>query len=250
MKTTHTILYLTDNSFNPDLASFVRRKLVEAAGGRRIISVSQKPIAFGDNICVGEIGRSWHSLYSQLLAGVSAADTEYIAIAEHDCLYTPEHFAFVPPRHDTFYYNKNCWFVQWGGNYPELNGMYSFWPRSRLGTWSQMIVSRGRLLEYASLHMRVFDENCELPPRRPDEKRKDFIQRRRRKAIRIVKSGDFKQFSRFTRDYIEKEKESYFKTKAPNLDIRHDTNFSGPRRGHRRRYELPYWGRFEDVLSG
>ena len=40
-----------------------------------------------------------------------------------------------------------------------------------------------------------------------------------------------------------------FHTKLPNLDIRDRMNFSGQRRGDNRCYELPYWGRFDDVIN-
>jgi hypothetical protein len=40
-----------------------------------------------------------------------------------------------------------------------------------------------------------------------------------------------------------------FQTIVPNLDIRHQGNFSGGRRGHRRCWSLPYWGSFHDVME-
>jgi hypothetical protein len=51
----------------------------------------------------------------------------------------------------------------------------------------------------------------------------------------------------YLNDFLEKYQKESFKTEIPMLDIRHATNFTGPRRGNRRRYELPYWGRFENI---
>jgi hypothetical protein len=42
-----------------------------------------------------------------------------------------------------------------------------------------------------------------------------------------------------------------FRTKLPNIDIRHGKNFTGNRRASVKCETLPYWGRFrEDVLKG
>ena len=40
-----------------------------------------------------------------------------------------------------------------------------------------------------------------------------------------------------------------FRTEFPNLDIRHSTNFSRGRRPKDVTYELPYWGKFSDLLT-
>ena len=63
-----SILYITDNSLDPQIASLCLRVLMREAGEIEIISSSQKPVDVGDNVAVGEIGRSWKSLYRQLLA--------------------------------------------------------------------------------------------------------------------------------------------------------------------------------------
>ena len=124
----NTILYLTDNTLDPEIASACRVVLKREARDIPIVSVSQKPIDLGKNICVGEIGRNWISLYKQILAGLEAIETEFVVIAEHDCMYSHEHLSWTPPKDDRFYYNHNHWLVQWGGNHPEMNGMYSYWP--------------------------------------------------------------------------------------------------------------------------
>lgn len=97
-----TIIYYTDNSLDEKIASLCRDHLIVAAQGKPIISISQKPIKLGENICIGEIGRSHLSMYSQILAGVEKAQTKYVALVEHDCLYSPEHFNWIPPRDDVF----------------------------------------------------------------------------------------------------------------------------------------------------
>ena len=84
----------------------VRKHLMEVSGkDLPIVSVSQKPIDFGYNICVGEIGQSIYNIYIQILVGAKKITTDYIACCEDDSLYNEEHFDYRPKN--TFAYNIN-----------------------------------------------------------------------------------------------------------------------------------------------
>lgn len=247
---TKTIIYITDNSLDEELAEKVRSILVREARDVPIISVSHKPINLGTNICVGDIGRNWNSIYKQLLIGAENAKTKYVSVAEHDCLYTHEHFLWEPPRDDTFYYNTNCWLVQWGGNHPELNGMYSTYWKERLAL-SQLVCNRELLIESTTERLALLNGASRLT--------REMIgigefgvtnERMVRKAQEAAKSGKPIQLQRYIKDYLEKHGSGTFVTNVPNLDIRHGTNFTGPKRGKNRRCDLPYWGKFEDVING
>jgi hypothetical protein len=48
-------------------------------------------------------------MFRQILAGLEALDTDYVFFAEHDVLYHPSHFDFVPDECDRYYYNTNVW---------------------------------------------------------------------------------------------------------------------------------------------
>ena len=128
-----SIIYYTDNTLPEGLETTVQQQLVLSAEGKPIISVSQKPLTFGENICLGDIGRSHLSIYRQMLAGGEAADTEWIGLAEHDCMYTPEHWNFVPSDKGIFWYNINHYFVN------TATGEYSFQRRRVL---SMLICAR------------------------------------------------------------------------------------------------------------
>lgn len=79
-----------------------------------VISVSQKPIEFGKNICIGDIGASTYNLYTQVLIGAKAVRTEYVALCEDDCLYPSSHFTVRP---SDFSYNTNRWLMMtWDKN--------------------------------------------------------------------------------------------------------------------------------------
>lgn len=106
-----TIIFYTANRESRPLARLVQETLLEAACGLPVISVSQKPIDFGQNICVGDVGFSGHNSVRQVLIGCMEAKTRYIALAEADCLYPKEHFEYVPASDRIFWYDRNVWIL-------------------------------------------------------------------------------------------------------------------------------------------
>lgn len=235
-----TIIYTTDNSLDDQIANKCKEELKKIAGNIPIISVSHKPVLdLGINIALGEMKRCWMSLYLQLQTGLMMAKTKHVIIAEHDCLYTPEHLEWTPPRDDTFYYNENVWFVQWGGNHPELNGMYSTYWDTRMAL-SQLITNRELLLN--SINERIYFFNNGL--KSIQHAGEPGVAKDVQKAAKWAISGRPVHLQKLLENHITKYNAKTFKTKLPNLDIRHSSNFTGPKRGKNRRYELPYWGKF------
>jgi hypothetical protein len=98
-----TIIYYTSNTENTSFEEKIRQILTEDAQETPIISVSQKPITLGYNICVGDVGRSSYNQWRQLQIGASAATTRFVALAESDFLYSKEHFNSPTPKEDVFY---------------------------------------------------------------------------------------------------------------------------------------------------
>lgn len=240
----NTIIYLTDNSLDEQLANRCRELLIREAKDIPIVSVSQKPIDLGLNVCVGEIGRSWFSLYKQLMTGLEHAQTEYVAIAEHDCIYSHEHLSWTPPTKDKFYYNYNHYLQEWGGNHPELKGLYSRWSRDR-NALSQLVCSRELLLNHTKERLYLIEQGLG-PARRFGEA--GAVPDKIRKAAEIAVSGECKFLQPYLEDYLTKYSFAAFDTIVPNIDIRHGKNFTGPRRGKHRTYEIPYWGRFDELI--
>jgi hypothetical protein len=243
-----SILYLTDNSLDEKLAKFCLDQLWIRTKDIPVIIVSQKPVICDNykNIVIGEIGRSWMSLYKQILAGIDACETDYIGIAEHDNLYCPEHLQWIPPTDDTFYYNHNCWLVQWGGNHPELNGMYSYWPKRY--ALSQMVCHKDLLRKSTEEVMNLLNMGLKTErgmkwygePGLISDTYKAFVE---------ASSGRPTQLQRYLKAYTTSYKSEAFKTEQPNIDIRHDTNFTGAKRGKQRCYSLPYWGDFRKLME-
>jgi hypothetical protein len=102
------IVYFTDSRLEEGLDEAVRKQILKAANGIPIISVTQKPIDFGKNICVGMRPRNYLNLYRQLLTGIKATEKDSIVFTcEHDVFYHPSHFDFTPPRNEKIYFNLN-----------------------------------------------------------------------------------------------------------------------------------------------
>ena len=127
-----TILYYTPNYKNETFAERIRQYLLKTIENTPLISISQKPLKFGQNICVGDIGRSPRNVYRQILIGCKAAKTDYVGMAEDDTLYPAVHFDehYLPPI-DTISYNMARWSVcHWTS--PPVYAMVGSWCNSNM----------------------------------------------------------------------------------------------------------------------
>lgn len=105
-----TILYCTASLIQEDTAGKIRQNLLKVTKEKYpIVSVSQKPLSFGQNICVGEIGQSNYNFFKQMLIGAKDVKTKYVACCDDDTLYVPEHFTHRPSSENTFTFNTNTW---------------------------------------------------------------------------------------------------------------------------------------------
>jgi hypothetical protein len=242
-----TILYMTDNALDDWLMKRCQELLLKASDGLPIISVSQKPIEFGRNICVGDIGRSGLSIDTQLYEGLKETNTTWVAIAEHDCIYSKEHFQWTPPDKNYFYYNDNVWLVQLNNpKYPEWNGMYSYKRLRRVQ--SQLICSTQLLKNATEKKLAILSDPAWLERHargRIGEPGAACFAR----AMKVSRYKDVRHLQAALKEYTTIYGARDFVTKIPNIDIRHENNFTGPRRGNKRRFELKPWGRLEDILN-
>lgn len=112
-----TVIYYTSNREKPDFENKIQQSLLKVIGKTPLISVSQKPIDFGQNICVGDVGTSDHNIYRQMQLGCLKAKTKYVCTAEADCLYPPTgYFDFVPPDENAAYHYMNVWILYKGSH--------------------------------------------------------------------------------------------------------------------------------------
>lgn len=110
-KQTVGVLYYTDNELDESLMKKCQTRLLESIGDKKLVSVSLRPLDFGDNITI-PLERGQLTLFKQILAGLEKLDTDIVFFAEHDVLYNKSHFDFIPEDRQVYYYNKNIWRVR------------------------------------------------------------------------------------------------------------------------------------------
>lgn len=128
-----TIIYYTSNKEDPDFEKRVQENLLKVSSNLPIISVSQKPINLGKNICVGDIGTSGFNMFRQVEIALMEAKTPFVTSAEADCLYPPDYFEFIPPRTNVCYRDSNLYVM------PDLR---SFYFRKKEGATHAQVIGR------------------------------------------------------------------------------------------------------------
>jgi hypothetical protein len=227
------VLYYTDNQCEERILLAARKQLARCIGDWPLVAVSQYPIEFGCNIVL-PLSRSILSMFRQILAGLKALKTDEVFFAEHDVLYHPSHFAFIPPRNDVYYFNSNTWTV----DASDGRAMYHDGIRRTSG----LVAHREILLEhYTKKVERVEKEgwNRRLIGFEPGGKR-------------AKRPPDYEQ--------------ECFRSEHPIVDIKHGNNLTKPRfklsqysrRGRHQKDsfviadEIPWWGttrdRFDEFL--
>jgi len=111
-KVNRTIVYYTANKEKESFENKVIGNILKVKGNLPIISVSQKPIEFGKNICVGDIGQNYKNSFKQAIIGCEAAKTKYVIMTESDCLYPEKgYFDFIPTDPSVIYTYDNVWLM-------------------------------------------------------------------------------------------------------------------------------------------
>jgi hypothetical protein len=100
------ILYYSTGLLDPKIALPVQQQI--ARSGLPIVSVTLKPMAFGDNIVLDR-QPSIVTLFTQIMTGLEASTADVVFFAEHDILYSLSHWAYEPDDASTYCYNVNCW---------------------------------------------------------------------------------------------------------------------------------------------
>lgn len=112
-----TILYYSSNREKPEFEKMVTDSILRIVGDTPIISITHKPMDFGTNICVGDVGLSDYNIYRQMQIGCLAAKTKYVCTAEADCFYPPTgYFDFKPPKDWTAGHYCNM-YILWKGSH-------------------------------------------------------------------------------------------------------------------------------------
>ena len=204
------IIYYTSNRESP---GFEQRKvddLLLKCGDIPIISVSQKPINLGKNICVGDVGASNFNMFRQIQIACQATEAEFVISAEADCLYPPDYFTFTPPD-ERCYRNSNLYVMGYRKDY--------FYKKEEGATHAQIINRK----VYLKMLEEVFKD---LPQWNREEK--NFPKERTRKA-----------------DIFDEI--AYWETENPVVQIKTKNSMRFHTHSDRTPiYNLPYWGDSKD----
>lgn len=216
------VVYYSDNVPREKFLKRVRTLLKKACKDIPIVWVSQKPIDEENNIVLAGIGRSHHSRCLQILTGVRKLEVDIIYFAEHDVVYHPSHFDFVPKDKDVFYYNINRWYIR------SSDGRACFREAQSL---SQLV---------------AYKEIIE-----------DFYIRRMAYYANGVKIGCGNEPGKRVIPELPPYKNGSFHSEWPNVDIRHGNNFTRSDKfklGEKFSDSIPGWGhtkgRYKEFIKG
>lgn len=214
----------TANHISDYFMANTQKYLLEATHNYPLISVSHKPMDLGQNIVV-DLPRTHFNIYHQAHIGAKAATTEYIAMAEDDVLYSPEHFKYRPKK-KPFAYNLGVWGIYTWQDPP----LYNYKGGGRINFCS-LICEREAFIK-------AMEERFTKYPN--DEANKDLW----------AEPGKYERQLGVT----PQEFETLY-TNPPNIMFSHETalSFEGlgtrKRAGEIRATDIPYWGSAKTIRS-
>lgn len=200
-----SIIYYTDNRIGEPIIPICQKQLLKS--NLPIVSCSLKPINFGQNIVV-EGKRSYPTMVRQILTALEHSTSKYIFFCEHDVLYSPTHFDFIPDKDDIFYYNDNVW-------------------RWRL--WDNKAIKYDRMLPLSCMccNREFALEHYKMRQRKIEEWGLDHFRSREPRLARLwgYEPGTKKK----RRGGLTNDDFETWTSKEPNIDIRHKWTFSSPK---------------------
>jgi hypothetical protein len=218
-----TIIMLTASRVPKKWAEFHKEKLIEAADGSPIITISREPLDWGINILDTE-EYSISNIYFQLLQGAKAATTEYIAVAEDDTLYPKEHFQFRPPE-DSFAYNQNRF------------GVFR-WSKTPTYFWKDRM-SNSTLIAPRKLVIEALEERFQKYP----------------KGTPTGITGELGRNNIEDKLGIKRQKSIWFQTEISVVRVDHELGIDKLSQSHRkgmgilRAYDIPHWGKASEIIE-
>lgn len=186
------LVYYSDGNAKPELLQACQKQIKVCCNGHELTSVTLVPMDFGRNILM-QAERGYLTMFRQILRGIEESKAEVLFLVEHDCLYHPSHFDFIPPKEDQFYYDENKWHVDANTGHALF---YNHMSVSMLCAYRDVLLDHYRN-RVAKVEKEGFSRSFGFEPgTRPPPKGCDYYTR-----------------------------EAYF-AKYPSLDIRHEKNLT------------------------
>lgn len=224
------LIYYSDNQLKLKIAHAVQRQLRKISEEKSIpiVSASLKPMDFGSNIHL-PLKRGVLTMFKQILAALEATQTDIVYFCEADVLYHPTHFDFTPPERKVFYFNENVW---------KLDAKSGHAVHYDCRQVSGIAV-------YRNIAVKHYRKRVELVEKNGFSMRMGYEPGTHNRAERVDDS-----------------KAGSYKSEFPNVDIRHDGNFS-PTRWNKKQFrnqkytkgwvesdiEIPGWGKNADFVK-
>lgn len=224
------VVYYSDCQADEKILRACRAQLAAATNGHRRVAVTLEPVPdfAGPNIVFARYERGYLTMFRQILAGLEMCQADVVFLAEHDVLYHPSHFDFVPPDPSRVYYNVNVWKVD---------------------------AETGRALHY---DCRQTSGLCAY---------RDVLLAHYRERVRRVEREGFSRRMGFEPgthgrpERVDDLRSEEWRSPWPNVDIRHGRNLT-PSRWKREQFrdqrhtrgwveadEVPGWGGTKDLIS-
>lgn len=225
-----SVVHITANAIPQIFLNRTLERLQDSVDGLPVISVSHRQVWLAPpknwtNLIV-DLPRSQYSIYKQVLIGAKEAKTKYIAIAEDDVLYSPEHFKFRPKK-SHWGYNMNAWNIYtWG------TPMFSYKAPGGRRNLNGLICEREMLIEHLEERFRLHPSDSKID-------------------IRIFGEPGKYDNQLGTKPYPSED----FYTNPPNIVFSHQANLQfkglGTRKalGQIRATSVPYWGDAEKIRA-
>lgn len=245
-KASKGVVYYTHKEGNEQMQPIldaVRKQIKKGIKEKHIVSLSNKPINFGKNFVMQDpIG--WVDLATKVLKGVQESKAEVLFFCEHDVLYHPSHFNFVPPRRDVIYYNTNVWRVR------KEDGFALFC--NDLRQLSGLCAYRDVLLKHFTKRLELIKKYIEV-----HGDGEDFN--------RYMRAMGFEPGTHNRQERVDDLTSDVYQSQYPNFDIRHDQTSTPSRwrkdqfrnekytQGWTEAWSVPGWGetknRVDEILA-
>lgn len=206
-KPTKGIIFYTDNQLKLGIAHKVQDQLKKI--GLPIVSASLKPMSFGENVHL-PLKRGYLTMFKQILAALEKLDTDIVFFCEHDVLYHPSHFDFMPEKKDIFYYNENVWKVD------NATGKALHYDCKQV---SGICVYRDLAIQHYKKRIKLLEDY--INPNSKVGEGFSFDQ--------YVRAMGFEPGTHNRPERVDDLKSESWFSEFPNVDIRHDNNLTASR---------------------
>lgn len=216
---TKGMIYYTDNELDEKYAKPCRDAIVKIGKDKKInitTAALKRRLDFGlSNVYFPTLKRGYLAMFKQVLAALEKSTDDIIFFTEHDVLYHESHFDFIPPDENTFYYNRNVWFLR------STDGHALHYDVNQL---SGLCVYRdAALTHYRERFAMAEEEWNKIEKAESDKDRQQTL------FGRFIRNMGFEPFTHNRIPWKNQFKKEHRMSELPNVDIKHGGNATGQR---------------------